>query len=119
MEEVRQLGIKKKGKEAHAREEREKAEYLKHIHDTIYACKTPRSEWSGEATHRTDANTNEVTHCVTKMHDWIMKAWMPLFRMYEFQAEPAWEAFRAEYENEFRRWIEACPQQIHEKGLET
>ena len=40
LKEVRQLGIEKKEKEAHARDETEKAEYLKNIHDTIYACKT-------------------------------------------------------------------------------
>ena len=40
---------------------------------------------NGQIAHLTDADTNEVTHCVSKMHEWTMKAWMPLFRMYEFQ----------------------------------
>ena len=47
------------------------------------------------------------------MHDWIMKAWMPLFKMYEFQPEPPWEAFRMEYQNDFNGWHEECPKQIH------
>ena len=47
-----------------------------------------------------------------------MKAWTLLFRMYEFQPEPAWEAFKREYENELNGWHEECPQEIHEKGLE-
>ena len=64
LEEVRQLGIKHKEKEAQARQEREKAEYLKNIQDTIYACKVCKSQGSCETTHLTDANTNEVTHCI-------------------------------------------------------
>ena len=64
---------------------------------------------SGEITNLTDTDTNEVTHCISKMHDWIMKAWMPLFRMYEDHPEPTWEAFRTEYENELRDWRKECP----------
>ena len=60
----------------------------------MYACKTLRLAGSEGTTHLTDANTNEVMHCVTKIHDWIMKAWVPLFRMYKFQPEAAWEVFR-------------------------
>ena len=78
-----------------------------------------RTQGKGETTHLTDADTNEVTPCILKMHGWIMKAWMPLFRMYEFQPEPAWEALKMEYENELRNWKEECPEQIHEKGFET
>ena len=70
-----------------------------------------------EITHLTDPDTNEVTHCISKMHDWIMKAWMPPFRMYEFQPEPTWEAFKMEYPNELSNWKEECPEQIHEKGI--
>ena len=80
----------------------EKAEYIKNIQDTIYACKVLRAAGSGETTHLTDTDTNEVTHCISKMHHWIMKAWVPLFRMYENHPEPTWEAFRMEYENELK-----------------
>ena len=68
LEEVRQLGIKKtkhqQKKKRQAREEREKPEYLKNIQDTIYACKVFKSQGSGETTHLTDANANEVAHCI-------------------------------------------------------
>ena len=36
-----------------------------------------------------------------------MKAWMPLFRMYELQPETTWEAFRMEYEDELGNLKEA------------
>ena len=112
------MGSKRRKTDAKAKETIEKAEYITNIQDTIYACKTFRSVGSGETTHFTDATTNEVNHCVAKMHEWIMNSWMLLFRMYEFQPEPVWEAFRAEYENEFRGWTEECPQQIHETMIE-
>ena len=75
-----------------------------------------RNQGNGETTHFTDVVTNEVTHCVSKMHEWIMKAWMPLFRMYEFQPEPSWSAFRTEYENELREWFAECPKKYSKKG---
>ena len=118
LEEVRQLAIEKRRKESKAKEDNEKAEYIKHIQDIIYAGKTLRAAGSWETTHLTDTNTHKVTHCIVKMRDWIMKAWMPLFRMYEDHHEPTWEAFRMERENELEDWREDCPEQIHEKGLE-
>ena len=99
--------------------EKEKTEYVKNIQDTIFACEVLRSQGSCETTHLTDTDTNEVTHCVTKINEWIMKAWVPLFTMYELQPEPTWEAFRAEYENELRGWSAECHHEIHEKGFET
>ena len=47
-EEVRQLGIERMKKEAKAKEEMEKSEYIKNIQDTIYACKTLRSAGVGK-----------------------------------------------------------------------
>ena len=44
---------------------------------------------------------------------------MQLFGMYEDQPGPTWEAFRSEYENEFRGWVAECLQDIHKKGFET
>ena len=52
------------------------------------------------------------------MHRWIMDAWMPLFRMYEDQPEPTWEAFKIQYENDLKDWRWECPEQIHKRGLE-
>ena len=109
LEEVRQLGIHNNRRAEKDREERERTEYLKNIQDTIFACKALRNQGNGETTHLTDADTNEVIHCVSKMHEWIMKAWMPLFRMYEVNPEPTWLAFRTEYENELREWFAECP----------
>ena len=68
-EEVRQLGIEKRKKETKAKEARENTEYIKNMQDTIYACKVLRTAGGGETTHLTDADTNEVTHCISKMHD--------------------------------------------------
>ena len=72
-----------------------------------------------EKPHLTDTVTNEVTHCIPKMHVWIMKAWMPLFRMYHVDPEPTWEAFRQEYTKELQGWWAECPDKIGKKGMET
>ena len=101
---------KKKEKDTKAFAERDKAAYIKNIQDTIYACKTLRAARSWETSHLTDTDTNEVTHCISKMHYWIVEAWMPLFRMYENHPEPTCEAFRTEYENEFKYWKEEFPE---------
>ena len=97
-------------------ERKETEQNTLNIQDTIFACKTLRSQGNGETTHLTDADTNEVIHCVSKMHEWIMKAWMPLFKMYEDKPEPTWSAFKTEYENELRGWVAECPSRNTRKG---
>ena len=97
-----EVAVEKRQKEVNANANREMAAYIKNIQDTIYACKVFRTQGNIETTHLTDTDTSEVTHCIPKVYDWIMKAWMPLFRMYEFQQDPTWEAFLMEYENELR-----------------
>ena len=67
---------------------RHKEAYLTNTKDTIFACKQLRAARSGQTTHLTDATTNAIKLCVSKMHEWIMDAWMHLFRMYAVNPQP-------------------------------
>ena len=61
---------------------RHKEAYLTNTKDTVFECMQLRAARSGQTTHLTDANSNAIKRCVSRMYEWIMDAWMPLFRMY-------------------------------------
>ena len=47
-----------------------------------------------------------------------MKAWVPLFKMYDAEPEPTWEALRRVPKG-LQRWWAERPDKIDEKGLQT